>query len=304
MGRMRLARCILWLVLLLVSSVAAWAGEVVRVDFPAAALKRDMHYNAYLPNGYADGKQNYPVLYLLHGHGEDGDEWIVKGNLVATLDEMIASGAIPPCVVVMPSVGNTWYIDRQEKIETAFIQDLMPDVERRFHTISRRDGRVIAGESMGGYGALRFVLKYPERFQAAALLSPAIYTPEPPKNSGARRSAAFQTDGQFDPEIWTEYNYPPLLPGFIARHIEVPLYLGCGSNDQFSIDIHMAKLRATWLLHGWSARWRLSFGGHDFVLWRKLAPPALNFIFKTVTRPEPRPPPPVTDNAIRAKAPG
>ncbi len=275
----------------------------MRVDFPAPALNRDLHYNVYLPDGYAEGRQNYPVLYLLHGYGEDGEEWITKGNLVEMIDQLIASGAIPPCLVVMPSAGNSWYIDRQERMETAIIQDLIPDVDRRFHTVSRRDGRLIAGESMGGYGALRFVLKYPELFQAAALLSPAIYVPQPPKDSGARRSPAFQTDGQFDPAIWTAFNYPPLIAGFLAKHIELPIYLGCGSQDQFNIDIHMAKLYIQWLRHGWSARWRLAVGGHDFVLWRKLAPAALTFIFKRASGPEAHLAAPVTDR-VEVAAPG
>lgn len=298
------ARCVLLFAILLVSSFAAWAGEVVRVDFPAAALNRDMRYNVYVPNGYAESKQNYPVLYLLHGFGEDGDEWIVKGEMVAMIDGLIATGAIPPCLVVMPAMGNSWYINRQEKMETAFIQDLIPDVERRFRTITRRAGRVISGESMGGYGALRFVLKYPELFQAAALLSPAIYTPQPPEHSGARRSPVFQTDGRFDPEIWSAYNYPPLIAGFLAKHIELPLFLGCGSQDEFNIDIHMAKLYANWVRHGWNARLRLAVGGHNFVLWRKLAPPALMFIFKTVSPPEARREPPVTELGSGTQAPG
>jgi enterochelin esterase-like enzyme len=279
----------------ILGSFAARAGEVVNVDFAAAALNRDMHYSVYLPDGYTDAKQNYPVLYLLHGYGEDAEEWLVKGQLVALIDGLTAAGDIPPCLVVMPSVGNSWYIDRQEKMETAIIQDLIPDVDRRFHTIARRNGRVIGGESMGGYGALRFVLKYPELFQAAALLSPAIYVPLPPKDSGARRSAAFQTDGAFDPAIWTAHNYPSLIPGFLAKHIELPLYLGVGSQDQFDIDIHMAKLWMKWLQHGWSARWRLVVGRHDFVLWRKLAPAALTFIFKTVSAPEAHLTQPVTE---------
>ena len=299
----RLAGCVILLTFLF-GSIVARAGEIANVYFAAAALNRDWHYNVYLPDGYAEGKQNYPVLYLLHGYDEDAEEWVVKGNIVALIDKLIADGDIPPCLVVMPSAGKSWYLDRQEKMETAFIQDLIPDVDRRFRTISRRDGRVIGGESMGGYGALRFVLIYPELFQAVALLSPAIYVPSPPKASGARRSPAFQTGGEFDPAIWSAYNYPALIPGFLAKHIPLPLYLGCGIQDQFRIDIHMAKLYVRWLRHGWSARLRLAAGRHDFVVWRQLAPAALTFIFKTVSRPEPRPAVPVTEIGGGAPTPG
>lgn len=286
------------------ASATAWSGEIVQVNFSAAALNRDWNYSVYLPDGYAKGGQNYPVLYLLHGYAEDEDEWVVKGKVTNLMDRLIASGAIPPSLVVMPSAGDSWYINSREKMETAFVQDLIPDVDRRFRTIARRNGRVIAGESMGGYGALRFVLKYPELFQAAALLSPAIYVPEPPADSGARNSPAFQTDGKFDPTIWNANNYPSLIPGFLAKGIPLPLYLGCGSHDQFKIDIHMAKLYARWLRQGWSARWRLAIGGHDFVLWRKLAPAALTFIFRSVSRPEARLAPPSTQSGISARIPG
>ena len=84
----------------------------------------------------------------------------------------------------------------------------------------------------------------------------------------------------------------------------MPLYLGAGSKDQFNIHLHMAKLYAEWLRHGWSARWRLVVGGHDFVLWRKVAPPALTFIFKTVSRPVAHLATPVTGLGGGAKAPG
>ena len=88
--------------------------------------------------------------------------------------------AMPPAVVVLPSATTSWYVDRKEPMETAFLKDLLPEVERRFRVINERMGRVIGGVSMGGYGALRFALKNPEMFASAALVSPAIYVPEPP----------------------------------------------------------------------------------------------------------------------------
>ena len=72
---------------------SAWAGEIVHIDFAAAALGRDWHYNAYLPTGYAEGKQDYPVMYLLHGYGQNADEWVVEGEIVALLDNLISTGA-------------------------------------------------------------------------------------------------------------------------------------------------------------------------------------------------------------------
>ncbi len=91
-----------------------------------------------------------------------------------------------PRHLIMPDANTNWYVDLREKMETAFVNDPMPHVEKTYRTIEEREGRVMGGLSMGGYGALRFALKYPEKFQAAALLSPAIYNPEPPADSSAR----------------------------------------------------------------------------------------------------------------------
>lgn len=263
------------------------AGEISTVRFYSPVLARTWAYNVYLPEHYADSGLRYPMLLLLHGFGSNRDEWVDRGDIAGIADRMIAAGEIPPCIIVMPSAGRSWYLDGTEDMETAIVRDLIPDIDRRFRTIARRDGRVIAGESMGGYGALRFILKYPELFAAGALLSPAIYVPEPPAKSGARLSPVFARDGVFDPAIWTENAYPTLLKAFLARSIEVPLYLGVGNLDELNIGYHMAKLYVIWRSHGWGTRYRVAIGRHDFIVWRKLMPGALNFIFRSVHKPEP-----------------
>ena len=265
---------------------AARAGELSTMRFYSPALGRIWAYNVYLPEHYADSGLHYPVLFLLHGFGANRDQWVEHGDIGGIADRLIAAREIPPCIIVMPSAGRSWYLDGTEDMETAIIQNLIPEIDRQFRTIPRRDGRVIAGESMGGYGALRFILRYPELFSAGALLSPAIYVPEPPANSGARLSPVFARDGRFDPAIWIANDYPALLKPFLARGIEVPLYLGVGNLDELNIGYHLAKLYVIWRSHGWSTRYRVAVGRHDFVVWRKLMPGALTFIFHFVRRPE------------------
>ncbi|MFS4518163.1 alpha/beta hydrolase, partial [Delftia tsuruhatensis] len=162
----------------LLAGPAAQAGSIEAAEFKSATLQRSWTYNVYLPTGYdAQSRLRYPVMYLLHGNDGQRNDWPVKGNLLRTVDQLIQNGEIPPAIIVMPDAGTTWYVDLKEPMETAFFQDLVPHVEKKYRTLTSRDGRVIGGLSMGGYGALRYVLKYPEKFQAAALLSPAIYNP-------------------------------------------------------------------------------------------------------------------------------
>src|SRR6202140_1717564 len=174
--------------LVLVLLAAAWtalAGVVLTREFRSTALPRSWTYAVYLPTGYDTSDLRYPALYLLHGSGGNLYQWVNQGRIQQTADALIASGDIPPAVIVMPDGGTSWFVDRKEKMETAVITELIPDVEKSFRVLRSRDGRLVGGLSMGGYGAMRFALKYPEMFAAAALLSPAIYNPEPPENSVA-----------------------------------------------------------------------------------------------------------------------
>lgn len=114
----------------------------------------------------------------------------------------------------MPSLGGgTWWVDgAADKADTAFMQELLPYVEHKYKVATDRGSRSIGGQSMGGNGALHFALKYPDRFCAAAILSPAIYDPLPPPASASRLSTQYMHNGKFDDALWKSLNYPALLP--------------------------------------------------------------------------------------------
>jgi S-formylglutathione hydrolase FrmB len=270
----------------LVFAAPSEASVIVSQHFASAALGRDWTYNVYLPDGYDFSRQRYPVFYLLHGNGADENEWVVQGGIQQAADEMMRKGEIPPAVIVMPSASTTWYVDRKEKMETAIIQDLIPEIEKKYRVMNDRSGRVIGGESMGGYGSLRFVLKYPEMFAAAALMSPAIYTPEPPPTSSARRVGVFGAPDQFDAEVWKSLNYPTLLDDFFSKKITLPLYIDSGDHDDFNIEGQAPKLYEIWREHKQPAELRITGGTHSFGVWRNTIHEAMRFIFETVRRPE------------------
>lgn len=256
-----LLRRLLFVALALAFSLPAAASSVITREFDSAALQRKWSYAVYLPDGYETSNLKYPVLYLLHGHGQDLYAWVNYGHIQPTTDELIAHGEIPPSIIVMPDAGMTWFVDRKEKMETAVIQDLVGDVQRTFRVIDDRKGRVIAGLSMGGYGALRFVLKYPEMFAAAGLLSPAIYDPEVPQGSGARRAGVFGA-AEFDPQVWKELNYPTLWDAFLAKKIAVPMYINSGDDDDFFIEAEATRLYSLLRKNGQPAELRIVDGAH------------------------------------------
>ena len=281
---MRLVRRLLLVALALVFALPAAASVVATREFDSAALKRKWAYAVYLPDGYETSTLSYPVLYLLHGHNQDLYAWANAGHIQSTADTLIAHGEIPPAIIVMPDAGMTWYVDRKEKMETAVIQDLIGDVQHTFRVMDDRKGRVIAGLSMGGYGALRFVLKYPEMFAAAGLLSPAIYDAEPPQGSGARRAGVFGAS-EFDPQVWKELNYPALWDAFLAKKIAVPMYICSGDDDELFIEAEATRLYSMLRKNGQPAELRIVDGAHSWPVWAGTVGDAMRYLFRYAARP-------------------
>lgn len=271
-------------------SFSAVASEVLSAEVKSPALGRALTYNVYLPTGYAENTNvRYPVMYLLHGNGGNRNDWHVKGKMQSTVDELVAKGQIPSAIFIMPDANTNWYVDLKEKMETAFIEDLMPHVEKTYRTINAREGRVIGGLSMGGYGAVRFVLKYPEKFQAAALLSPAIYNPEPPADSSARHVKVFaepNTDGAYSKNVWQQYNYPALMDAFLAKGIKVPMYINSGDDDEFAIEADATLLYSQLRKAKQPAELRIVNGKHEWMVWETTLGDSLKYVFSTVKRPQ------------------
>ena len=278
-----LCRGVLFLVAALIAS-SSLASTVSTRELDSPALQRKWSYIAYLPTGYDRSDLRYPVLYLLHGNAQKAYDWVERGRIQQTADQLIAAGRIPPAIIVIPEAGTTWYVDRKEKMETAVLQDLLPEIQRRFRTIERRDGRLVAGLSMGGYGAMRFALKYPDTFAAAGLLSPAIYGPEPPANSSARRVGVFGAP-EFDVRVWESLNYPSLWDAYVAKQLPVPMYINSGDDDQFYIEQAAVDFYEVLRKNKQPAELRIVDGGHSWDVWADTIGDALVFMFRFAAPP-------------------
>ena len=189
----------------------------------------ELTYKVYLPKGYnANSKKTYPVVYLLHGSSGDENSW---DDFWGKLDKMIANDVIEPVIAVVPASGNSYWVnsDKFGAYESAVIQDLIPHIDKKYKTKSNRSNRYIAGYSMGGYGALRYAMVYPELFKAATLLSPAIQSGEAPATSGAVERGAF--GDPFDEDIWTANNYPTAISEYAKQPLRVPVFIFTGDDD-------------------------------------------------------------------------
>ena len=149
-------------------------SHVHTIPFASKLVGKTLPYNVLLPVDYdnaAGREKRYPVLYLLHGLTGHYSNWIEKTRLAdyARSYELI---------IVMPEGNDGWYSDSAtapaDKYESYLLQELIPDVQRRYRTIETRAGRAIAGLSMGGYGALKFGVKNPEMFAFVGSMSGAL----------------------------------------------------------------------------------------------------------------------------------
>ena len=279
-------RHILLALLTLAISASALASTIVMKEFASPSLDRQWTYLVYLPTGYETSKLNYPVLYLLHGNAQKASDWVTSGHIQQTADKLIASGEMPAAVIVMPDAGTTWYVDRKEKMETAFFHDLIPHIEGTTRVLTTREGRLVAGLSMGGYGALRYAFEYPEKFAAAALLSPAIYDPEPPTNSSARNVGVFGAP-DFDARVWKSLNYPTLWDAYLAKQLPVPMYVNSGDDDQFNIESDATKFYELLRRNHLPAELRIVDGSHAWPVWESTIGDAMRYIFRFSARPAP-----------------
>ncbi len=163
---------------ILESATKIWVTESVRESgvyyrtFYSQTVQTEVSYHVYLPPDYNEHvNEHYPVLYWLHGWGK-GTKGISKITLI--FNGAIESGKIPPMIIVFPngdmSMWCNWK-DGTRPLETVIMEELIPDVDRHFKTIPTREGRLIEGFSMGGYGAARLGFKYPEVFGSISILS-------------------------------------------------------------------------------------------------------------------------------------
>lgn len=151
----------------------AYPGAVREEKLTSKLMGRDLPYRIILPARYETegSSERFPVVYLLHGLSGHFDNWTNKTR-IAQLSESANF------IIVTPEGGDGWYTDSVSKAdgkwESYIVQELMPEVDKKFRTLAVRDKRAIAGLSMGGFGALKFGLKYPDKFVLVGSFSGAL----------------------------------------------------------------------------------------------------------------------------------
>lgn len=148
-------------------------GTVSVLSYQSQTIGEERTMRVWTPAGYEAEKDSLPVLYLVHGGGDDDTGWIMKGDADKILDEYMEEGKMKPMVVVMPngSIKCPNFLDEVPLFAKDMTTDIIPLIEKHFRVLRDKDHRAMAGLSMGGMETLETMLLNPTLFGYVWVLS-------------------------------------------------------------------------------------------------------------------------------------
>jgi S-formylglutathione hydrolase FrmB len=239
--------------LLLALSLSASAQS--RIDCNALKsriLGEAVHYCVLLPPNYdSTPAKRYPVLYFLHGLGEN-EQTVFKTGGWNLIEDLRQQHKVTDFLIVTPDAKASFYVnsaDGKVRYSDFFLQEFIPYIETNYRIRRERKARAITGISMGGYGALRFAFADPEMFSAASAQSAALITDSPQELNAALRSGTplgrllgSVFGNPINVSHWNENN-----PFSLARKNKVgisklAIYFNCGRDDEYGFEVGATAL--------------------------------------------------------------
>ncbi|MGH9775917.1 MAG: alpha/beta hydrolase [Candidatus Acidiferrales bacterium] len=276
----------LFLQLIAPSIAAAQAtGRAECLAMRSAFLARDVKFCALLPPGYdADKTQRFPVLYDLHGIG-DNEQSLVRSGAFNVIEDLWEKHTIGEFVIVTPDADSSFYVDSHDgrtRYEDFFMREFLPFIEKRYRILPGRMNRGISGISMGGYGALHFAFKYPDRFGAVSAHSASLME-KPPVSAVSDQAASMQLRflGRVfglppDAAFWAR-NSPFTLARTRLRPGELQIYFDCGSEDDYGFDAGAKALDKLLTARKIPHEFHIYPGKHDWIYFASHLPASLAF---------------------------
>jgi len=275
-------RCLPWfpLVIVIVVLLFSRAQAQGRIDcnvFESRILGQTVHYCVMLPPGYDAAtaglsRRRYPVLYYLHGLG-DNEQTLFKSGGWNVIEDLRQQGQIGSFLVVAPEGRSSFYInsaDGRLRYSDFFLREFLPYIETRYSIRRERSARGITGVSMGGYGALRFGFAHPELFSSVSAQSAAIITASPQETTAAMHSgtsldrmlgAVF--GDPIDVSHWEQNSLFVLARKNRLRLAGLSIYFNCGREDEFGFEKGAAALDRQLQAEAIPHEFHLYPGNHD-----------------------------------------
>ncbi len=271
---------------LLSASLIAQTGKVYdNQSLPSKILKSDRKYAIYLPPDYESSQRSYPVLYLLHGAGDDQTGWVQFGEVLHIANKAIADGTATPMIIVMPDAktGQMGYFNNLKndwRYEDFFFEEFIPFIEKTYRIKSEKRFRAVAGLSMGGGGSFMYALHHPELFSSACPLSAYVgpLTVADAK-AGMERMNQKGTDAEIE-AYFKKHNAISLINEVKDDQKKaVRWYIDCGDDDflyEGNSLVHIAMKKKE-IPH----EFRIRDGAHNWTYWRTALPTVLSFVSET-----------------------
>jgi enterochelin esterase-like enzyme len=265
------------------SLLMSQSGRVMdNLSLKSKILNMERKYAIYFPPDYESSQRSYPVLYLLHGGGDDQTGWIQFGEVLNITDKAIKEGTATAMVIVMPdaNTGKRGYSNDATgtwRYEDFFFQEFMPYIEKTYRIKGEKRYRAVSGLSMGGDGTFTYALHHPELFSSACPLSAGT---GPLSLEDASSRLKKENPAISDSAITAYYNRQSVLalinnmPDSLKKSVR--WYIDCGDDDflyEGNSLVHIA-MRKKEIPH----EYRTRDGGHTWTYWRAALPAVLEFV--------------------------
>lgn len=257
------------------------SGIIERCKMSSDVLGVEKEFAVYLPSGYDENENRYPVVYLLHPAGGTHDIWINMGEMPQIADDAIRSGMAFPMIIVLPDASgmaeyrmgkHLGYFDVPDwSYEKYFHEELIPLIDTTYRTKADKKHRAVVGASMGGEAAVSYAQKHPELYGASCAISGILGHPEQSRLASTDKDYA-QSLIENNPSVFVEN----ATADVVEKLKTVRWYTDCGDSDYFyegNIQFFLAMKR-----QGVPIDYRMRSGVHSWYYWITGLAPILHFL--------------------------
>jgi S-formylglutathione hydrolase FrmB len=262
----------------------AATGRVECNSIPSKILSRSVPYCIVLPPSFdADKARSFPVLYFLHGLG-DNEQFFVHSGAWNLLEDMRDKGELKDFLIATPDARATFYInarDGKERYEEFLLLEFFPYVERHYRVAAGRANRAISGISMGGYGALYLAFRHPQLFSSVSAHSAALIEKLPNFLAGAlpdsprARVLGKAFGNPPDPVFWQTHS--PIVLARTANLTGLHIYFDCGDRDDYGFEVGAMALDKILTSRKIAHEFHIYPGRHDAAYFSEHLPASLAF---------------------------
>jgi len=252
--------------------VAHAQGRAECATIKSTVLERPVRYCAYLPASFdADKTRRFPVLYYLHGLGDNEQSLLNTGGW-DLVEDLRRTGKVGDFILLAPSAGHTFFLnsaDGKIRYEDFLLKEFMPQMEKKYRGESVATMRGITGVSMGGFGALRMAFKHPQQFAAVSAQMPALIAEIPANFSAGGKGSPASMMGDvfgtsFDRAYFDRNNvfyFARSMPAAQLKRLKI--YFNVGNNDDYGFEQGGEKLHQLLDSRGIPNEFHIYPGGHD-----------------------------------------